>query len=816
MLQANTEIKTCFHCNQPVPEGVKLTVEINGRKEPVCCPGCLAVSEAIIGLGLQNYYKYRTNTARTPETSVENNIKKLFIYDRPDIQQQFIRQLPGNRLEAVLILEDMVCPACAWLIENRIAALEHVEDVDLNYTTRTLKLKWDNLHIKLSRILHEILKIGYRAYPYNEQQEKILHEKERKVQLQKLGLAGLLGMQVMMISIALYFRGWGLEEQALRNFLQWVCLLLTLPVIFYSASPFFKSAYLQIRNLHPGMDIPVSLGISIAFIASVLSTVSGSGEIYYDSVVMFTFFLLTGRYLEFMSRKKAGEFTDKLKKIIPATTTRLFVSGSSLVEEVVPVIDLKQGDKILVRAGEVIPADGIITAGKSPVDESIISGESKPVTREKGAATIGGSINMDSPLQILVKNTGPDTVLSRIIELSETVNSKKSEFAEFSNRAGSWFVIIVIAIAISVAWYWSTVNPSLALPSTIAVLVATCPCALALAAPAAFTTAVTTLLRSGIAVTDKNAIEILPKSNHVIFDKTGTLTFGKLSLETVICPEGQSRDECLSIAAALERQSEHPVAKSIIMHAKSINARVASDITGFPGEGIMGKLDNKKYYIGTRSFILKHANLQPDSTDITGDRETDTVVLLASESKILGKFIFSDLIRPDARELIDFIKSTGKKVSLLSGDQPVCVDAIAHDLGIKDTKGGLKPEDKLRILQELRAGNNTVIMVGDGINDAPVLAAADTSIAMGSGSDLAKINAKMILLSSNLTGIEAAFRICQKTHRVIIQNIFWAIGYNLSVVPVAAMGLVAPWMAAIGMSISSLIVIANALRIGKL
>ena len=782
----------------------------------MCCFGCLAVSEAIINSGLGSFYKYRTHAARTPDIIDERYIDKISIYDRPEIQKQFVNILSKNRLEAILILEDLVCPACAWLIESRMASLPHIESIDLNYTTRIVKIKWDNINIKLSEILHEILKIGYRAYPYSEQQAKILFERERKSQLQRLGLAGLLGMQVMMISVALYFGEWEPEEIAFKNFFQWICLLLTLPVILYSASPFFKSALNQIRNVRPGMDIPVSLGITIAFFGSIWSTVTGVGDIYYDSVVMFTFFLLTGRYLEFMARKKAGELIDKLRKILPATTTRLTGTGSSLTEELIPVIDLKRGDEILVRAGEIIPADGIIKTGQSSIDESIITGESKPVTRGNGTSVIGGSINMDSPLQIEVKNIGPDTVLSRIIELSENVHAKKPEFTEFANKASSWFVLVVIVIAISVAWYWLIVNPALALPVTISVLVATCPCALALAAPAAFTSAVTTLLKSGIAVTDKNAIEIIPKCNYVIFDKTGTLTFGKLELESIICQGGLTRDECLSIAAALERQSEHPVAKSIIKYAKTINGRVACDIVSFPGAGIKGKIENKNYYIGTMSFISNNTKLQSDYTDVIQDNEIKTIVVLANDEKILGKFIFADSIRPDAYDLINYIKATGREVLLLSGDQPGCVNEIANELGITEKKGGLKPEDKLQILQQLRADNNMILMIGDGINDVPVLAAADTSIAMGSGSDLAKINAQLILLNNTLAKIKTALRVCRKTRKVVTQNIVWAAGYNLLIVPVAAMGLITPWMAAIGMSISSLLVIANALRISKL
>ena len=782
----------------------------------MCCFGCLAVSEAITGSGLGNFYKYRTKAARTPEIINESYIHKISVYDRPELQKQFVRELPDNHLEAVLILEDLVCPACAWLIENRIASLPHVDSIDLNYTTRIAKINWDNIHIKLSQILLEFLKIGYRAYPYSEQQDKLLFEKERKSQLQRLGLAGLLGMQVMMISIALYFGEWGPDEAALKNFFQWVCLLLTLPVILYSAGPFYKSAFYQMRNLRPGMDVPVSLGISIAFLGSIWSTVTGTGEIYYDSVVMFTFFLLTGRYLEFMSRKKACEYIDKLRKILPATTTRLTGYGLSVTEELIPVIDLQPGDKILVRAGEIIPADGIIKSGQSSIDESIITGESKPVTSGKDASVIGGSINNDSPLQIEVNNIGSNTVLSRIIELSEKVHGKKPEFTEFANKIGSWFVLVVIVIAISVAWYWTIVNPALALPSTIAVLVATCPCALALAAPAAFTSAVTTLLRSGIAVTDKNAIEIIPKCNHVIFDKTGTLTAGRLKLESIECLGDLSGDECLSIAVALEIHSEHPVAKSIIRHSISTADRIASDIISFPGAGIKGKIDNNNYYIGTPGFVSSNTNLQSECTDKQHNSNSKTVVLLTNENGLLGKFVFADMIRPDAHELINFIKASGRGVSLLSGDQPGCVDEIARELGITGKKGGLKPEDKLQILQELRADNNIILMVGDGINDAPVLAAADTSIAMGSGSDLAKIRAQMILLNNNLASIQTVLRVCRKTSRIITQNIVWAVGYNLSIVPVAAMGLVAPWMAAIGMSVSSLIVITNALRIGKL
>ena len=809
-------IVKCFHCGEAVPPDLFLSVIVNGAGRPMCCYGCQAVAQTIVNCGLGDYYKYRKCNSLTPDQIIPEQLHKLRIFDNDLIQQTFITKNAANHYEANLVLEGIVCPACIWLIEKRLGAMPGMSSININYDTNHARLAWDNSLIPFSKILEEISRLGYRAYPSTNIQDQYLFEKHRKSQLLRLGLAGLLGMQVMMSSVALYTGNWSPADAGIKNFLCWFNLVLTTPVLLYSAQPFYQGAWRDLKLLRAGMDVPVSLGITIAYLGSLRSTIQGTGEIYYDSVVMFVFLLLLGRYLEFMARKKARERTDSMYCALPATATRLYNVNDGHTDEIVPVAALRPRDRVLVRAGESIAADGIVTDGISTVDESLLTGEGRPVVKQNGSALIAGSINIESPLEMTVTRTGAETVLSNILKIIERAQGEKPGFTQLANRIAGWFIPVILILAGISACYWWYAGHDLWLPVTISILVASCPCALSLATPAAMTAASSTLLQMGIAVANNNAIEKLARATHYIFDKTGTLTLGKPKLDSLRCLSSLNREECLAIMASLETKSEHPVAGAILAAADKSMIGTATDTRNYPGRGITGSVNGVQYFIGTMEFISDMTGLKPGGAIVQNpDPDHGTVIYLADQGHWLCRSSFSDEIRPHADTLIQSLKASGKNVIMLSGDNYPSVKKIADGLHIDTFEGGLGPGDKLTFLQGLQKKNAAIAMIGDGVNDAPVLAGADVSIAMGGGTDLARINADLIVMNDQLDTLLKALHVSRRTLAIIRENIAWSIAYNLLIIPAAVAGLVAPWMAALGMSLSSLIVIGNSSRIYK-
>lgn len=809
-------MEECFHCGEAIPPGTRYNLEIDGSTRALCCPGCLAVAESILQLGLGNYYNYRTKEAIRPEAAPARFDAALKAYDHPNLQRSFVESINQYENRVSLILEGVVCPACTWLIEKHLGAVRGISDVIVNYSNNQATVTWKKDAILLSQILNEISLIGYKAYPYAPGTEQALYIKEKRRLLQKIGIAGLLGMQVMMISIALYTGRWESELQ-IRQFFHWISLLLTTPVIAYSALPFYSGAIRDLKQKYTGMDLPVSLGIIFAYAGSLWSTITGKGDVYYDSVVMFVFFLLLGRYFEFVARKNNREYINKICQILPATATKMVLKGNAYEDITVPVTELQPGDRILIRPGETIPADGSMAEGLSSLNESLITGESLPVKKSPGDPLIGGSINIESPIQLIVEKTGNQTFVSQIIRLVEKAQTGKQRFNQLIHRVAGWFVIAVICIATVVAWYWLHTDSARWLPITLSVLVATCPCALALANPAAVTVAMTELLRSGVAVTNLDAIEKLARTTHFIFDKTGTLTEGRLVIDSIYTTENTDRSLCIELAAALEIHSEHPLARTLREEAGHSSRIVARDVINSPGEGISGFIAGKQYFVGTMEYIRTNSN--PDIplnifrklSDVQGP-----IMLLGDNQSIHCAFTFRDNVRKDAKPLIEYLKSLRKKVILLSGDKLASVENLAEMLGIEEYHYGLKPDDKVNLIKRIGTPDTLIAMTGDGINDAPVLASSDVAIAMGSGSDLARINADMILLNDQLDTLKNGVFISNKTLGIIRQNILWAILYNIIVLPSAASGFITPWMAAIGMSLSSLLVVGNAHRIKSL
>jgi len=800
---------SCFHCGLPVPRGVDITVDINGKPQPMCCHGCEAVAQSIVNSGMENYYRFRTENVPRAREVVPAFLDQLKAYDNPVVQKRFVHE-QDELSEVSLILEGIVCAACVWLNERHLKALPGVVEVNINYSNHRALVRWDSGKISLSEILESISRIGYLAHPYDPDRQQRILEKERKQQLRRLGLSGVLGMQVMILAVALYTGEWWGMDEAFRGFFRWTSLLLTIPVLMFASRVFFTSALRDLKQKRAGMDVPVSLGIGIAFIASVAHTISGNGEIYFDSVVMFTFFLLTARYFEMTARKRSAEATEALVSLQPAVASKLVMIDGRDEEHAVPVAELEAGDRVLVRPGDTIPADGIIESGASGIDESLITGESMPITKTCGDDVIGGSINSESPLIIAITHVGASTVLAAIQRLLDKAQSEKPAVAQLADRIASKFVLAILTIASLVAIFWMMQGSENWLPITVATLVVTCPCALSLATPTAITAASGQLAKLGLLPARGHALETLAHVTHFVFDKTGTLTVGNIKLAGTQTLSDLSAEDCLHIATALEAQSEHPIAKSFL-HACPNTSRHAYDVSNTPGNGMTGTVDDQQWFLGKADFITLHCN-DAFSIDHNGGQ---TQVILATSDKVHAVFTLEDEIREDAVDLISNLRRIGKSVILLTGDNQSTADRIAGATGISEVHANLRPQDKLEFIKALQNNGAIVSMTGDGVNDAPVLAGADVSIAMGSGSQLAAASADFILLSNRVSTIYSAYCLCVKTLSIIRQNLMWAIGYNILAVPAAAMGYVQPWLAAIGMSASSLVVVLNALRLSK-
>ncbi|MCG8325765.1 MAG: cadmium-translocating P-type ATPase, partial [Thiotrichales bacterium] len=798
----------CFHCRELIPADVHLSACIDGVEQAMCCPGCKAVAEAICGLGLEDYYRHRTSKPARPEL-IPDIVSRSELYDHSSIQDHFVSRADDQVREADFIVEGLVCPACAWLIETRIQRVPGVREINVNYSNQRCRLAWDPARVRLSEVLVDVAELGYKLQPYNVTRQQEVLSAERHALLRRIGVAGVLGIQVMMIAIALYHADWSGMESRFREFFNYLSLLLCIPILTYSAQPFFKNAWRDIRIMRPGMDVPVSLGLLLAFFGSLTTTVIGAGHVYYESVAMFVFFLLLARYFEFSVRNKINHQVDVYTRILPVIANRISDTGTV---QTCAVAELNVDDVIRILPGESVPVDCRIRNGETEIDEAIVSGESLPLLKVAGSDLIAGSINITTPINCVVTRVSEESFIARIQGLLDKTVMEKTGHQEFTNRIASWFVTGVICLAILVAWYWYQQGVEQWLAITVSVLIITCPCALALAAPVASTAMVGFLMRHGILAGRKAVLQLLPDITHIVFDKTGTLTSGALKIHRVEPRQPSSADDSLEIAAALEKNSEHPIARAFTEMVPEPDLLPVSEVRNFPGHGLTGRVGDKQYYLGSAGFVRNETGLD---ASLSGVDARTTLIVLADKQQVICYFHLNDNARPEAGSVVKEVKNLNIIPVVMSGDRNEVVKTVSEKLGIKNFYGQLGPEDKLSALREYQQSGHKVLMIGDGINDGPVMAAADISIAMGRGTDLVKNTADIIFLDNSLENILTLIRISNRTSRIIRQNICWAIGYNLLAIPAAVTGLVAPWLAALGMSLSSLAVVINSYRVIK-
>ena len=710
------------------------------------------------------------------------DLPPLEAYDDPLAQKEFVAASGENLREAALILDRIRCAACLWLSEQWLRQVPGVLRVEINYATHRAHVAWDARRVKLSEILQAIRAIGYDAYPYDPRRQDELERRERRSALWGLFVAGFGAMQVMMYAFPAYLdAGAGTLSAASEQLMRWASLALTTPVMLFSCRPFFAAAWGELRRRRIGLDTPIALGLAAGFAASAWATFSGRGEVYFDSITMLVFLLLGARFVEASARRRAAHELDHLSRWMPSFALRLRDPADAASVERVPAHQLAAGDRVLVPAGERVPADGVVERGDSSADESLLSGESRPLAKGPGAPLVGGSANLEQPLVMRVTRAGAETQAAAIARLVERAAAGKPKLVERADWLARRLTVVVLAVAAGAFLCWLGVAPERAPWVAVAVLVATCPCALALAAPIVLTRASSLLLARGVALTRPRALEALERATDVVLDKTGTLTHGRFALARVALLGAQDQAQCLKLARSLEASSRHPLARAFGEGATEI----VSQLRNFPGHGVEATIGSRRMRIGSAAFCAELAGSEPPALESSPGQ---TRALLADERGWLAAFLLEDEPREDAAGLVAALAARGLVLHLVSGDDPALVEAHARRLGIESFAGGATPQDKFAFAERLQREGRVVAMIGDGLNDAPVLARADVSIAMGGGADAAKLQADLVLLGARLGAVAEAFGVARAGMRLVRQNFGWALAYNAVALPLAARG----------------------------
>jgi len=780
---------SCFHCGEAVPEGVAIFATVAGRCEPVCCPGCKAAADWITALGLDGYYRLRSEPAPRPPDATD-----FSAWDRPALRRLHVREHAPDRAEIVFLVEGLRCAACGWLIEQTLGRVPGVHEVAVNAPARRVRLLFDPAAVSLAALMERLAHLGYTPQPLDASALDSARLREDRDALKRLIVAGLGAMQAMMYAVALYAGSFDGIDPATRDFFRWLGFLVATPVVFYSARPFFAGAMRALKARHVSMDTTVALAIALIYGASLVETLAHGREIYFDSVSMFVFFLLGARYVEMRARHRTSDLVDALARLQPSTAERLTANGS----ESVGVHELVAGDRVRVGAGAAIPADGVLAEGTCTVDESLLTGESVPVRRKEGDAVIAGSIALDGPIEVRVERVGADTVLADIVRMVTRAASGKPALVCDADRRARRFVLRVLVLTLATALGWAFFDPARAFAAALSVLVVSCPCAFALAVPTALTRAVAVLARHGVLVVDGDALDRVARADYFVFDKTGTLTRPEIVPAESLVHRGDAAD-ALTIAAALEQGSSHPIGVALREAAGEQRLPFVANLRNVAGAGVTGRIRGKAYRLGSAAFAT------------AGGERGDLV--LADEDGVVAEFSVRERPRPGAARALAALRADGASVGILSGDRVARVEAIACELGVDVLGAEATAAVKVAELEALRSEGHFVAMVGDGVNDAPVLARADVAIALTSGAALAQAASGLVLAAERLDELPRVRAVARRMHAVLNQNLSWALAYNVAAVPLAALGFVPPWLAAIGMSASSLVVVLNSLRI---
>ncbi|MCH9673014.1 MAG: cation-translocating P-type ATPase [Gammaproteobacteria bacterium] len=723
-------------------------------------------------------------------------------FDHPRVRTGFL----GGRenLELTLGLGGLSCAACAATAERTLREMEQVKRAEVNFARRLAHVELAYPDARIEPILRQLAAAGYEAAPYNPTSVDADLEQERRERLKALGIAALLAMQLMAVAGALYAgERYGMDPRFSTLF-KWVGVAFSLALLTLSGREFFVKAYLNLRSGRVGMDVPISVALAVAFAGSLHATTVGSGAVYFDSMGMFVVLLLLARFMEFSTRRRGLERIRALTQSVPLTTLRIR-SADGTVESVLAA-DLVVGDRVLVRVADTVPADGVIVSGATQMSESLLTGESAPVRRGVGERVLAGSLNADQPIEVVVEAVGSSTVVAKIVNDADAASAEKPRITQLADKVAAGFCVGVLVLAVGVAIFWAaiaSVPASVWLPIVVSVLIVSCPCALSLATPTVVTVCLNALSERGLYAFRANTVERLADTTHAVFDKTGTLTTDRLALTRLSCSGSYRASDVLSVAAALEAGSNHPIAHFLRAYADGC---IAADNTEVHGSGVTGRVQGRQYWFGRRQWVS-------EATGLALSDDGPSTVLGSAAEGLLAEFEFSSDMRCGAHELIDQLKSLNIAVSMASGDSREAVERVARDLDIVAYSTGDSPGQKLEDIRALQATGARVMMVGDGINDMPGIGGADVSVALGAGSILTQRQADLVLANEDLSTLSAGVRIARNAKTAIKQNLAWAVVYNLMAIPAAAAGYVSPLAAGIGMSLSSMIVVGNAYRL---
>jgi Cu2+-exporting ATPase len=887
----------CFHCTEDVDQPGRWQIAFDGKARDVCCAGCEAVGNTIIAAGLDDYYRFRTepaafglvpqsivdsvDSAFSPGTDVPVDVLDQWSgWDAPEFAERYLQpvkaasgqtmtgqtgggqavggEAAGSLCELGLTVEGLRCGACVWLLERSLQALPGVDEVRVNYATERARVRFDPNVLPLSALLRRGAGVGYQIAPFDAAAREVAETRQLRVERQRLFVAGLGAMQVMMYALPAYLAPEADIETRFVDLLRWASLVLTVPVMVYAAQPFLVGAWRDVRARSLGMDVPVAIGLLVAFSASVVNTVRGGGDVWFDSVSMFVFLLLGARALEASARRRARRALDALGAALPDMATRLLggaelalsPSSGTLATEQVPAVRLEPGDLVRVAAGERVPADGRVVGEPAAVDLSLLTGESVPVVRSAGEVIPGGAIVAATPVTLEVTHAARDSTLSLLSDLVERGSAERPAVARLADRVARVFIATLLVLVAVVFVVWWQIAPERAAEIAIATLIVSCPCALSMATPAALAAATGRLTRARLLVTRGHTLESVADITDVVFDKTGTLTEGRPRVTEVLVADGVTEVAALQAAAQLEVGAAHPFARALQEASEALGSYPARtlepphQVEHVTGHGLVARSETEEWRLGSAAWCgmdqmavdawrgRSHSTIASSEVFMTRRWLAGSVRQVEGQLDCIARIALVDPLRAEATAVLQSLRERGVNLHLFSGDRDEVVRAVAQELDITDARAGLSPEGKQAGVAALQASGARVLMVGDGLNDAPVMATADVSLAIGQASDLARSAADAVALGTAagpapgnsteqkaslsagaLSDVERLLATGRDTRRVIRQNLTWAAGYNLIMIPLTAVGLIPPWGAAIGMAGSSLLVSANALRL---
>jgi len=789
----------CTHCKLEFDKSVMIKKKDGDKTLYFCCKGCEGVYELLNSKGLDSFYEKLGKNKLEPANI---NFDDLERFDLEGFHKKYVKKTKDGFSEINLIIEGIHCSACVWLNEKVLHQTPGIIEATINYSTNKAKVIWDEDEIKLSKIIETIRAIGYNAYPYD---PAVAEEKAKKLRddyYTRILVGVFATMNIMWIAIAQYVGYFTGIEQSKKHILNIAEFVLATPTLFYSGWIFFRGAYYGLKNRFINMDLLVITGALLAYIYSIWAMVTKQGEVYFDSVTMIITFVLVGKYLEILSKKRA---VDTLDKIIGSTPTEANVVGKGLVA----VENIEVGDEIELKAGERVVIDGVLTKGSALFDLSVLTGESEPILKKEGDEIISGSIVIDSVVRYKTTKKANDSMLHNITELLSDAVTKKPHIEQLANKISGYFSVVILLIALFTFLGWYFVVGSgfeKALIVSISVIVIACPCALGLATPMATLVGISRLAKEGVLFKEASKIETMAKTTTVVFDKTGTLTVGK----PMVVNFKKIKEFDINLAYSLAKSSNHPISKALANYYKehydNLQDIKFDSIKEIQAKGVVAKY-KEDTILGGNLELIKSFGI-----DFNIESE-NSLYILAINSQVVAYFELRDTIKSDAKELIDKLKELKIKVVMLTGDNELSAKKIAKELGINEVKYNLLPQDKADYIDELHKKGEIVLMVGDGINDSIALAKSDIAIAMGSGADIALSVSDVVILNNKLSSLKKAFLVSKKVYKTIKQNLGFSLLYNVTVVPLAVMGYVNPLFAALAMSLSSLVVVGNSFRI---